>query len=1494
MDNLDASIAKLKGPDWGYGKGYEDLIQKWCRQKNEIKKETPTTWWQEHFGPGTPGERALAETVGGVAEAAIGGRSGVQGNGFGMRPRPSPSGVARSVEAPPSGGPSAGAIARETPSAGISAAEAPPVSAAAREAQSGGNTASEAPSSRPPGQLGRQTEDPPPETPPPANTGNAVPRRGEPVAVTNGEYLETWEDFLIPGTLPFDGARYMGLKLGLPTRYRGPLGPCQISAFDEIITNPRRGELTYFNASGEEIGFERPFNILEATNPAFPGLSLTAPWLRQLQLEDGRLVKHFRQYADNIYRLQTIETLDGAKAIFHRSETGALTRLDGPDGLSLIFENDAEDRRTAISLIGTDGSVLELARYAYDTRGRMISSDCAFGMSVRYDWSRTKPLLKRWTNLSQRTESVFSYDTQGRVVRTMTNGLWNDDRFHYDSEKRQTVYMPAGQVERAERFAYDAQENVTEETNALGAVTRHDYDEFGRRTSTADANGNMLAREYDAFGNILSITDGEGRSTLYKWTPRRQLAMVIDGAGNARRMAYDGKARPVLFTDAEDHVTAFSHDDQGRLIAITRPNGAVERRSYDEHNRLVAVTDAKGSVTRYEHDAYGRVVSVTDALGGVTHLAYDAGAGGFAVPTRLTRPDGVTVARSYDREGTLATVTDGEGRQWTYQHGAFGVLEAIVDPKGGRLCFGYDSEGRLLTVTNANGQIWTFTRDVAGQVIAEEDYDGRRIVYERDAAGQVIAIRYADGTRRHFAYDKSGLLVREESFAPPSAKQEDGDTELEDVTRYWYDDRGLLIQAENKASLVALERDGNGRIVAETINGRRVESRYDENALRVERRILGSNPGSSHLVEIERDPLGLVARLTIDGHQPLVFSHDRLGRETRRASAAGFALHQHHDAIGQLLHQSAGRLLDAGFAGFGHAVDLDAGVASPKAASGVERRYSWDRAFSLTGIADGFWGETGYIHDGNGQVAQARHGDGSAENFRYDAAHNIMAFAEGGSSGRDDGPGLTPAIAGSAWRPTEDTTGFIGWQLSDGGKVKLARGPQGERIHLTHDIRGRVVERKVERNGFRPKTWHYEWDAKDRLARGITPEGEAWRYGYDPFGRRVWKVRELTSGEVRKYLPHAAGKVDIARVVDPTQWLDDPREQPLTRGGQAKAGERDKPPVVGLAYGWDGNNLIEEAPLRFDGAIEWERAERWHYEPGSFRPLAKQEASRQVLNAEGKYEEHPGRLLYVVTDHLGTPCELFDEKGHKQWAAEYRLWGGLNRLWRAEPANDNGRAVYPSGGRRGSNGRADATETGGGRIYASYGNLALKQEEAFAEAKTECPIRFQGQWEDAESGLYYNRFRYYDPLAGQYLSPDPIGLAGGERPQGYVEDPSGWVDPWGLSARFWRRIKTFRGNKVYQRDDIIDPNRVDPETGLTNKQLMENGLAPYGPDGNKINLHHMLQTQDGPIAEMTQTFHQENYGNIHINSGTDIPSGINRSQFNSWKRSYWKDRALDF
>ncbi|HDJ1442417.1 TPA: RHS repeat-associated core domain-containing protein, partial [Serratia rubidaea] len=62
------------------------------------------------------------------------------------------------------------------------------------------------------------------------------------------------------------------------------------------------------------------------------------------------------------------------------------------------------------------------------------------------------------------------------------------------------------------------------------------------------------------------------------------------------------------------------------------------------------------------------------------------------------------------------------------------------------------------------------------------------------------------------------------------------------------------------------------------------------------------------------------------------------------------------------------------------------------------------------------------------------------------------------------------------------------------------------------------------------------------------------------------------------------------------------------------------------------------------------------------------------------------------------------------------------------------------------------------------------------------PLRFQGQYFDAETGLHYNRYRYYDPQTGSYISQDPIGLAGGGNPYAYVNNPVVWIDPIGLAG----------------------------------------------------------------------------------------------------------------
>lgn len=124
----------------------------------------------------------------------------------------------------------------------------------------------------------------------------------------------------------------------------------------------------------------------------------------------------------------------------------------------------------------------------------------------------------------------------------------------------------------------------------------------------------------------------------------------------------------------------------------------------------------------------------------------------------------------------------------------------------------------------------------------------------------------------------------------------------------------------------------------------------------------------------------------------------------------------------------------------------------------------------------------------------------------------------------------------------------------------------------------------------------------------------------------------------------------------------------------------------------------------------------------------------------------------------------------------------------------------------------------------------------------------------------------------------------------------------------WLR-KDVNGRRVYQRDDLIDPNKVD-DLGRTNKQRMEKGLAPLGDDGKEINLHHLTQDEPGAMAEVKSTFHSENDRVLHMYSNqydkmyrdaagnwhrySSAPPSMDRGPFNQWKSDYWRTRANDF
>lgn len=107
------------------------------------------------------------------------------------------------------------------------------------------------------------------------------------------------------------------------------------------------------------------------------------------------------------------------------------------------------------------------------------------------------------------------------------------------------------------------------------------------------------------------------------------------------------------------------------------------------------------------------------------------------------------------------------------------------------------------------------------------------------------------------------------------------------------------------------------------------------------------------------------------------------------------------------------------------------------------------------------------------------------------------------------------------------------------------------------------------------------------------------------------------------------------------------------------------------------------------------------------------------------------------------------------------------------------------------------------------------------------------------------------------------------------------------SSRVGRVCIIFREQRVFIHDELFDLDYVGP-TGITNRQLMKKGKAPYGKDGRKINIHHINQEPDGDLEEMLQTVHNRNTTQLH--PYRNQPSRINRNQFNIYRQAYWKYR----
>ena len=277
-----------------------------------------------------------------------------------------------------------------------------------------------------------------------------------------------------------------------------------------------------------------------------------------------------------------------------------------------------------------------------------------------------------------------------------------------------------------------------------------------------------------------------------------------------------------------------------------------------------------------------------------------------------------------------------------------------------------------------------------------------------------------------------------------------------------------------------------------------------------------------------------------------------------------------------------------------------------------------------------------------------------------------------------------------------------------------------------YDELGRLHSKTETKKGFRPVTTYYKWNSQSQLVELHSPFKGSWRYEYDSFGRRITKYQIQTDQ------PQPNQVINMPIRANQDYWHKINELWAKEEQSQGEKTSQNLTALSGYRYLYKQNQLVAEAPLQITSTegnlaltqAKWADAIYWLYQEDDFTPTA-------------RYEK--GQLHYTVADQVGTITELLTEDGYIDYRQKLNLWG--------------------------------EAEIDGHRHYAANDSNPLK-----------CNHRFVGQYYDDESELHYNRFRYYSPETGQYISHDPIGLLGGFNPYGYVFNPSGWIDPLGLAG----------------------------------------------------------------------------------------------------------------
>ncbi|HDY1073153.1 TPA: RHS domain-containing protein, partial [Escherichia coli] len=783
----------------------------------------------------------------------------------------------------------------------------------------------------------------------------------------------------------------------------------------------------------------------------------------------------------------------------------------------------------------------------------------------------------------------------------------------------------------------------------------------------------------------------------------------------------------------------FYYNHHSQLTSATGTDGLEIRREYDESGRLIQETAPDGDITRYRYDnphsdlpcatedATGSRKTMTWSRYGQLLTVTDCSGyvtrydhDRFGQVTAVHREEGLSQYRAYDSRGQLIAVKDMQGHETRYEYNAAGDLTAVIAPDGSRNGTQYDAWGKAIRTTQGG-----LTRSM-----------------EYDAAGRVIRLTSENGSHTTFRYDVLDRLIQETGF--------DGRTQ-----RYHHDLTGKLIRSEDEGLVTHWHYDEADRLTHRTVKGEPAEQwQYDER---------GWLTGISHLSE---------------GHRVTVhYGYDEKGRLTGERQTV------HHPETEALLWQHetrhaynaqglANRCIPDSLPAVEWLTYCSGWLSGMKLGDTPLVEYTRDRLHRETLRSFGRY-ELTTAYTSAGQL-QSQH----LNSLQYDRDYT---WNDNGELIRISSPRQTRSYS---YSDTGRLTGVHTTAANLDIRIPYATDPAGNRLPdpelhpdstlsmwpdnriardahylYRYDRHGRLTEKTdlIPEGVIRTddeRTHRYHYDSRHRLVhytrtQYAEPLVES-RYLYDPLGRRVakrvWRrERDLTGWMSLSRKPEVTwygwdgdrlttiqnDRTRIQTVYQPGSFTPLIRVETAT-GELAKTQRRSLADALQQSGGEDGGSVVFPPVLvqmldRLESEILTDRVSE-----ESRRWLASCGLTVEQMQNQMDPVYTPARKIHLYhCDHRGLPLALVSTEGTTAWYAEYDEWG--NQLNEENPHQ-------------------------------------LQQL-----------IRLPGQQYDEESGLYYNRHRYYDPLKGRYITQDPIGLKGGWNFYQYPLNPISEIDPQGLN-----------------------------------------------------------------------------------------------------------------